>query len=329
MIKIRTLVFLSLLFIFVVGRDSFAMKKVAQSKMQFLKLGVGARASAMGEAFTAQAGDPNSIFYNPAGCAYIKGFNVTLNQLNWIADISHQSAVLSYNTGRYGVFTANYITMNYGSMERTIVDAHAWEGYISDGTFSVAEYAVGLGYATNITDRFSIGAQAKYIFQNLGATQIWRYIGSEFETTKFIENEDDVVAYDFGTYYDAGFKGLRIGMAVQNFANKALPLTFRFGVAMEVNQLLFPQSKEHILTIGLDALHPRDYSERVHLGLEYSFRKSFYLRAGYKINYDEEDFSAGAGFIFSAMGVTARLDYSYTNFGVFGNVSRFTFNFEI
>ncbi len=50
-----------------------SVKKVAQAKMQFLKLGVGARAAAMGDAVLALSGDANAIFYNPAGCASVQG----------------------------------------------------------------------------------------------------------------------------------------------------------------------------------------------------------------------------------------------------------------
>src|SRR5665647_926135 len=38
----------------------------------------GAKAMAMGNAFTAQADDPSALFYNPAGIAFLKGTQVTL-----------------------------------------------------------------------------------------------------------------------------------------------------------------------------------------------------------------------------------------------------------
>ncbi|HXE96247.1 MAG TPA: outer membrane protein transport protein [Dongiaceae bacterium] len=38
----------------------------------------GAKAMAMGNAFTAQADDPSALFYNPAGIAFLKGAQVTL-----------------------------------------------------------------------------------------------------------------------------------------------------------------------------------------------------------------------------------------------------------
>jgi long-chain fatty acid transport protein len=41
----------------------------------------GAKAMAMGNAFSAQADDPSALFYNPAGIAYLKGTQVSLGSL--------------------------------------------------------------------------------------------------------------------------------------------------------------------------------------------------------------------------------------------------------
>jgi len=315
--------------LFLFSSTNAQMKKVAQSKMQFLKLGVGARAVAMGDAFIAISGDPISIFYNPAGCAYAEGLNLAFTQTNWLVDIDHKAGVLTYNTGRYGVIIVDYIAVDYGTMERTIVDAHAWEGYISQGEFSAGEYAVGLGYATAITDRFSLGGQVKYAYQDLAESQVWQYLHTEFESTKKIKNETEAVAYDFGTFYNAGFKNIRIGMSVQNFANKPLPLTFRFGAAIDLNQVFAPNLQKHVLTLAIDALHPKDYSERMHFGLEYVFDQMFALRGGYKMNYDEESFTGGAGLKTTIKGLQIRFDYSFTDFGAFGIINRFSLGIKL
>lgn len=323
---------LTVFFIMVLGCSSVAtaqMKKVAQTKMQFLKLGIGARAAAMGDAFTALSGDPISIFYNPAGCAAVQGFSFVVNQTNWIADIDHKAGVLSYNAGQFGVFTASYINVDYGTMERTVVDAHAWEGYVSQGKFSVGEYAVGLGYAARISDRFFIGGQVKYAYQDLGTSHVWQYLGTQFETSREMKNENEATAYDFGTFYDFGFKNIRIGMSVQNFANRPLPLTFKFGAAVDINELLFPDAVSHVLTLAVDGLHPKDYSERVHFGLEYVFDQTVALRGGYKLNYDEESFSAGVGLKATLVGVGLQFDYALTEFGALGVVNRFSLAFVL
>lgn len=307
-----------------VAMPGYAIKKVAQSDLQFLKFGIGARSVGMGEAYTAISGDPNCIFYNPAGTAFVDGVEMVFNHSQWIAGISYQSGVLAYNTGRYGTFSANYLGVNYGTFERTEVDAHAWEAYVTRGDFEVNEYALGIGYATQITDRFFIGGQVKYAYQNLGSSQIWENIGSVFEATKDVKNETDVVAYDFGTYYNSGYYNLTVAMAVQNFSNIPLPLNFRFGLAMDINQVFFPSLAEHNLKLACDLLHPRDYSERMQMGAEYCYKQFFALRGGYRINYDEQSFTAGIGLKFVYMGTKLQFDYALNDFGIFGAIQRFT-----
>ena len=304
------------------------MKKVAQSKMQFLKLGIGGRAPGMGDAFVAFSGDPNLIFYNPAGCASIPGLNFAFNQTNWIADIDHKSGVLTYNTGRYGVFILDYISVDYGTMVRTVVDAHSWAGYIKQGEFSVGEYAVGVGYATSIIDRFFIGGQVKYANQDLASSRVWENLNTQFEVERQNANVTDAVAYDFGTYYNAGFKNVRIGMSVQNFANKPLPLTFLFGAAIDLNEFVQPNSK-HVLTAAFAALHPKDYSERINFGLEYVYSQTFALRGGYKVNYDLESFSGGFGLNLKIKGMGTKFDYAFSDLGPFGMVNRFSVGLQL
>ena len=47
--------------------------------------------------------------------------------------------------------------------------------------------------------------------------------------------------------------------------------------------------------------------------------------AGYKVNYDEEDFTAGLGVKLESSGYGLRADYAYAAFGeFFGSVNRVT-----
>src|SRR5436309_2306797 len=54
----------------------------------FLRIGVGARASGMGEAFTAVADDVSTIFWNPAGLANFKGREFLFMHNLWAPETS-------------------------------------------------------------------------------------------------------------------------------------------------------------------------------------------------------------------------------------------------
>ncbi len=317
-----------ILVLIVFAQIAFGAGKVAQSKMQFIKIGVGGRSTAMGDAYTAQAGDPFCVFYNPAGLAFVKSSGISINKTNWIADISHMAMAATYSTDRYGVFSFNVINMDYGEMTRTIVDGHSWKGYLEDGTFSVSEFALGMGYAKNVTDRVALGGQVKYFHQDFGDVETFIYPETSLEDTIQMENKDNFLAFDFGTFYKTGYKDFQIGMSVQNFANRAIPLTFRFGVSINLAEVIFPDIRSHKLIIAADALHPRDYDERIHIGMEYGYMDKMFLRSGYKFNYDEEGLTMGAGLNLRLMKNILRLEYSYTDFGRLGYVARYSMGFS-
>ena len=65
-------------------------EKVGTFDGQFLKIGVGARAAAMGGAFVGVADDASSLFWNAAGIARIDPdkSQISLNHANWPAELS-------------------------------------------------------------------------------------------------------------------------------------------------------------------------------------------------------------------------------------------------
>ena len=54
------------------------VSKTGTTAGQFLKLGVGSRAMALGGAFTAIANDASALYWNPSGLSRIKGSQILL-----------------------------------------------------------------------------------------------------------------------------------------------------------------------------------------------------------------------------------------------------------
>jgi long-subunit fatty acid transport protein len=316
------------LLIGVVPLHGQGIKKVAQAGMSWLTIPVGARGAALGNAYLAVANDASSAFWNPAGLAYAEGIRAFVTQTQWIADINVNAGVLSYNAGGYGVFGLHFLSVDWGTINGTR-RADNDQGYIDTGTFSPTDWLVGISYARQISNSFSIGANLRYIYESLGST----FIGSMDSPTSY-KAEMDLLSFDFGTTYYTGYKDLRLSMTLQNFSKEpryvaeyfSLPLTFKFGMAMDVSKF-WGESTDHSLTLALDAVHPRDYTERVHVGAEYSFRDMVFLRGGYKSNYDEQDLSLGGGVHYAFGEIALGLDYSYVMFTNFDAVHMFSFDF--
>jgi hypothetical protein len=300
-----------------------ALKKVAQTGMQFLKVDVGARAAAMGGAFMMVGNDANALFYNPAGIAKMNAsFDLLANRTKWIAGISYIAVGCVKNLGRWGSIGISFITSDYGDIYGTRL-SNTDKGYEETGNVNVGAYAVGIAYAKQLTDKFTVGGQVKYAYQHLGE--------SLFSNNETIKNQVSGLAYDFGTMFYPGFKSFRLGMSIRNFSPQfkyqqyafQLPLTFVLGFAMDV--LDFAGQHDNSLIVAVDAIHPRDYTERIHVGAEYLFMKMFAFRVGYKFNYDEESFTAGLGFEKKVGGLQIKLGYAYSDLGVFDNVNRISF----
>jgi len=312
--------------------------KYAQAGMTFLNIDPTARVAALGGTRASATGTEEDIFANPAAMAMMDGIGVTLSRTNWLVDIGITGAAAAFSAGNYGVFGVSLVNVDYGDIPRTIPykgydpDLRN-QGYIQTGTFSPSDYAIGLSYARQIISQFYAGANVKWAYENLGDVPVIDELTGETVTAK---NSVNNIVLDFGTLYYPGFKDLRFGVNFRNFSNQSdyynqrfeLPLTFDFGIAMDLMTLFTDQSNNK-LTLALDAVHPRDYSERVNMGLEYSLSDILFLRGGYKFNSSEQGLSAGLGVDYDLGGVGIKADYAYSAFGLFGAVHRFTIGFGL
>ncbi|UCH09912.1 MAG: PorV/PorQ family protein [Fidelibacterota bacterium] len=335
------------------AQDVEEFERLGQVSMAFLDIDVGARAVGMGSAFTCIDNDVNSLFWNPAGVASIQGGVISLSNCQWIADINQYAFAAALGTGRLGTFGISLLVMDNGEIENTIpnrpfsdhpedYDSHP-EGYQLAGTYSVQQWAAGLAYARRITDKFSVGGQLKYCYEDFGEYDIvmptyddttGKWIG--FETKEGVEDREGVIALDFGTLYYFGFKDLRIAMSLRNFSQGVtyafetfnLPITYKVAIAMNLLSV-FPRMENHNLQITCVTVSPHDGGERVHLGCEYTFRNLLALRGGYRANTDIGALSAGFGLTPSAFGgLNLHFDYAYSVAeSIFGSLHRFSFGF--
>ncbi|MDZ7341639.1 MAG: PorV/PorQ family protein [candidate division KSB1 bacterium] len=310
----------------------YSQEKLAQTGFNFLSVGSIGRASAMGETFTTVEGVSSALFYNPAGLARMNHLlDVAVSWNSWIADITHNSLSLAVapRQGHYGVVGFSFLWVDYGEFLGTMVWNNS-RGFIDTENFSPRAMAIGLGYGKSLTDKFSVGGQMKYVTQSAG-----RSVTPDINSPSGLgvaKSVLSVIAFDFGTIYQTGFKSLAFGMSVRNFSEEIkfeqegfqLPLTFRIGLAMNLMDFWEQYSQTHALLLAVDAVHPRSHGEYLSLGLEYTLLKLFALRAGYISNQDEFQFTYGLGIHKFGLSV----DYAYMPAGVFDDVQRITISFS-
>jgi len=320
---------ISLLLLFLLSpENSYAVKKLGQTGVKWLSIPIGARAVGMGYAFTGIDGDLTSAFWNPAGLSAVEKNSIVFCNVKWIADINQAVLASAINLGKYGVLGLNFVSVDYGILHATIRSDND-KGFVEMGTFSPRGILGGVVYSRKVSTKFSFGAALKYCHEDLGSA----YVGSSEDESGYHEVNAvlNIPAFDFGTLFYPGYKDLRIGMSLQNFSQEKkyvdesfpLPLTFKVGIAMDLVKI-FKERSKHTATFVVDAVHPRDYPERLHIGTEYWYANLVAIRAGYKINYDEEDFTVGVGLKYRLAGIGFKFDYAYNNFKSFDEVHYFT-----
>ena len=326
----------ALLLVFTVSEGVAQQDKLAQTGMKFLSISVNPRAAALGNAYTAVEGGATMLFYNPAGMAWQEdGFMAELGKTGWIASIDYDYASVSFQpgNGQYGVFGFSFLSADYGELQETIRFDND-EGFLDIGTFSPQAWSFGVGYARAVTDRFSVGGHVKYANQDLGSSIVSSGGEGSFNRS---ENSQSVMAFDFGMFYKTGFRSLNFAVSARNFAEEIsyeeesfqLPLTLRIGVSMDVLDLTGVDKSMQSFKVMVDAENPRDFSEQLRVGGEYLFYETLALRAGYAFPTDQEGVSLGAGIKQALGNVGFAADYSYTDFGVFSSVNRFSIKFSI
>lgn len=87
------------------------------STAQFLKLGVGARAVAMGEAYSAIADEASAVYWNPGALTNIESRSATLMHAIYLEDTSFDYAAFVQNLGRWGVVGLGVQIMSVGSID--------------------------------------------------------------------------------------------------------------------------------------------------------------------------------------------------------------------
>jgi hypothetical protein len=291
----------------------------------------------MGDAMTSISGYSGALSHNPATMADMPSLlNANASVNSYIADIKYLSvnAIISPWSGDYGVLGLSFQSVDYGDVLGTMVWNNG-KGYLDTGVMEPSALALGVGYAKMISERFSVGAQVKFVYQSLGKSSV--PVGNVV-TTK--QNVAKTVAFDFGTNFKTGIKSLAFGMSVRNFSKEVtyeqesfeLPLLFSIGISANVLDFFEVPPSQQSLLISCDATHPRSHPEQLKIGAEYQFMKLIALRGGYITGEDEDGITFGLGVTSSGLGVTFAnfaVDYSYTPYGVFNHIQKFTVSFSM
>ncbi|NQV38503.1 MAG: PorV/PorQ family protein [Candidatus Marinimicrobia bacterium] len=314
--------------------------KTGTSIAQFLKISADPRGAAMGNAFVAMNGGPNSMFWNPSGMASVHGIEVDFVSHDWLVDMRYTYLGLAINARPFGVLGLAITNLSVPDDLVRTVEKPEGTGEL----FNAQGLAVNISLARSLTDRFSLGGSIKYISE-----RIWHSKATSW-------------AVDVGALFIMPIYDLRLGACISNYGNDMsmdgrdlkisvdpdpdnignvslinalyetdsypLPLNFRIGISGE----LIDTEKQRF-TFGIDAIHPNDNTEAVNSGVEYAINEMFFIRGGYANLFREEaeeNYSVGLGLNYRIWQSSSilKIDYSFTNFNRLGEVQRLSFGFK-
>jgi len=252
-----------------------------QTGFALLREGIGARAAAMGEAYTAVVGDQTAAYWNPAGVAALQGKDFVLMHQQSIQGINQAYGGWAYGNQKRG------LALSLGVYSVGGFEARNAPTLEPLGTFGVYDLNAGVSYAQRFGQRTYFGFGVKALHENIASESAWG------------------VGVDLGLMYQPGIPGLTVGATYRNLGRMEpldlertpLPRTIRLGVSYV----------RDVFTVSADVRMPDNGNVGVNMGLEYVVKQRLFLRGGFVTGHDTRSWSLGVG----VMRKNWRVDYAF------------------
>ncbi|NOZ60699.1 MAG: conjugal transfer protein TraF, partial [Calditrichaeota bacterium] len=275
----------------------------------FLRMGLGARATAMGNAFTAIAEGTLASYYNPAGIPLLKHRQLTLSyrflsldrNFNYIGFATGIRPKVDEETGESAINGGLAVSWIHAGVDN--IDGRDFAGnHYQD--FSNAENSFAFSFGVMPLKSLSVGFTGRVLYNRFPD------MGDDNATIS-----TTALGLDLGVLFRP-FENLSFGAVVKNINAKydwktdklwerdiekidRFPMTFRFGVATN-----FPY---RWLLIAADVENSELFGWRFSLGTEAQLMENIFLRGG--INDCAPAF--GGGYIFKLLGRETQIQYAF------------------
>ncbi len=267
---------------------------------EFLALGVGARALAMGNSVIASEKDIFSSYWNPTGLLDMRsdarlGF-MHSEHFSGIANHDYGGVAIKLDSGKH-VFGLSLIRLGIDGIPYTL-NLREPDGSINFDNiseFSAADYAIYISYARKLSDRLYIGGNAKVIRRKVGSfAGAWGFgldLAAKYKLKDWIfaVNVRDITTTFNGWSYDFTEKEKEVFTETgndlpQNGLEVTLPKIL-LGVAYHKNFKKFEFTAEADIDISTDGkrnvlVRTNAVSFDPHIGLEVGFAEIIYARFG-------------------------------------------------
>ena len=237
----------------------------------------------------------------------------------------------------------HFVGLNITSVTMNDMEVTRYGNENTGETFAASNFAIGATYSLNLTDRFSIGFNGKYIQEIIA------------------NNDASGIALDIGTLFSTPY-GFKLGTSISNFGPKMnmtgddllvpvdvdetiegnnesvtgylstddfdLPLILRVGISDDLNV-----GQIGTMTWSVDVNSPNDNSMYVNAGIECGlFNNLFVLRMGMNslfLHDREKELSMGLGFnMTNILKKNLYINYSVETLSHLGEIHQFSIQFS-
>jgi len=259
-----------------------------KSGFQFLKLPVSPGLAAMANTGEMFHSSPLTIFHHPAAFKWQRGTTIAFSQTQWLVD-THMYNIAYRNVTLARSFGIGVVYMDHGKFDKRVENGDLVGNYYPMDLRATANYAFRL------TPNIHLGANLNLLYEKIDT-----FSALGFST-------------DIGYVYLTPIRNTAFDFAVKNIGSSS---------KMDSEKIELPFIAEAGFSTGFDpneffAVYPsfkiaymNDYDNLIPaIGVKTEIYDMLFLRAGYKVNYNEEDFSAGFGIHLNKINI----DYSYLN----------------
>ncbi len=277
----------------------------------FLRMNFSTHAAAMANAFTADTGTADGVFFNTAGLMNTEGTIASVSGMSYIEGFYGGSAAFVKpirDAFKMAVFTQ---TLSKSGITRTVADDNGYYGG-EDGTYDTSDFVFGLGAAFKVVPVVNGGINVKFIHESID------------------DKSASAIAFDFSVLHQTVNENIRVGLSMKNVGTQLSYYTdeehdegLPFGFTAGMNYT--PTKK---MTIDFDVEIPLDYDITGRLGAQYMLHKMLALRAGYKYEGHQwktggdNDFFSGMCCGFGIYWNDFIIDYAVSSYGDLGFVNQ-------
>lgn len=278
-----------------------------ETAAHFMKIGIGARGSSMGNAQSAVANDVNANYWNPAALTQIRFKELSFMHYDLVEGVRYNQASFGLPTEQKGTFALGFSHLDYGSIQGFGASG------LPSGSLDASNLLITGSWAKKIMkdSGLSAGANLKYLNSDLAG----------FSASAPMLDVGLLMPFQIGK-----LRGLSVAATIKNMGPKIkydsegadLPQQFVLGSGLN--------ALGGDLTLAIDLVKPKDNTAHFNAGVEYQLFNMINLRAGYTglSEFVGDGITYGIGLEFNQWNI----DYAMVPFGELGDTNRISVGFR-